>query len=208
VVGTLTWFIASPGLRFGQSAIWTAAGTLGTWGIVSVTSESHRAGLRKMVLAGLLALLVWCLVSFGWKPPYQRLLSASSLEPVPKANVVERTTRSGLKVYVPTDGNQCWDAPLPCAPYFDETLRLRNAQFMRSGFISEAQADILPRFQLRLYEEELPAGRSVAAFVAEQRVAVPFSEPFRRNDARLLLIRHDGDAGVGVVEDGLHVRSR
>ena len=32
-------------------------------------------------------------------------------------------TNTGLKVYVPMDGDQCHDSPLPCTPYFDSNLR-------------------------------------------------------------------------------------
>jgi hypothetical protein len=150
LVATVFWFVAAPAFRFGQFAIWTTAGTLGTWGIVSLTSGPRRAELSRIVLAGLAALLIWCLISFGWKPPYQRLLASSGLVPLPKASIVARQTLSGLTVYVPAAGNQCWDAPLPCTSYFDETLHLRNPQSLRYGFTSQSHADNLPRYQVAL----------------------------------------------------------
>jgi len=35
---------------------------------------------------------------------------------------------------------------LPCTPYFDESLRLRNASSLRWGFTSEGRAAVLQIF--------------------------------------------------------------
>ncbi|HET8925308.1 MAG TPA: hypothetical protein VFN26_20160 [Candidatus Acidoferrum sp.] len=135
------WFLASPDMRFGQFAIWTVAATLGSWGIVSLTSQRPAARVRnRAAFAILLLLLFWCLVSFGWQQPYHVLLAVKALPPLPKPDLVLRRTRSGFPVYVPTQGNQCWDAPLPCTPYFDETLRLRKPPSFRWGFTSQFTA--------------------------------------------------------------------
>jgi hypothetical protein len=101
-----------------------------------------------MILTGLFALLMWCLLSLGWKPPYQRLLASPALMPLPESPLITRQTQSGLTVQVPKEGNQCWDAPPPCTPYFDETLRLRKSASLRLGFQSDAREKILPRFQI------------------------------------------------------------
>lgn len=53
----------------------------------------------------------------------------------PRADLKTFLTRSGLILYVPERENQCWDAPLPCTPYPDINLRLRQKGNMRSGFI-------------------------------------------------------------------------
>ena len=44
-------------------------------------------------------------------------------------------TKSGLEIYTPTKRDQCWDAPLLCAPYPDADLRLREKGNMRRGFM-------------------------------------------------------------------------
>jgi hypothetical protein len=89
-------------------------------------------------LCGLLVLsLVWCLISYGWGQPYRALFAVRELPALPKADLDVRHTPSGLAVYLPAEGGNCWDAPLPCTPYFDETLRLRRAPSLRSGFASE-----------------------------------------------------------------------
>ncbi len=148
LAGTVFWFLASPDPRFGQFAIWTTAGTLATWGIVSVNGGGPPGRYVSTVLAGLLGLLLWCLISFGWKQPYQSMLAAKALLPLPKVSLTVRQTSSGLKVYLPLQGNQCWDAPLPCTPYPDDTLRLRDRENMRWGFTSEGRPDLLQRYQM------------------------------------------------------------
>jgi len=141
----LFWFVAAPDLRFAQFAIWTAAATLGTWGIVSL--EFHRARSHsRLVLAALLLCLTWCLISFGWREPIHSLRRVQQSPPLPKAGLVVRHTLSGLAVYVPAQGNQCWDAPLPCTPYFDETLRLRDESSLRWGFLAEGRSVELQKF--------------------------------------------------------------
>ncbi len=49
------------------------------------------------------------------------------------APLVEKKTASGLNVWAPAVGDQCWDSPLPCTPYPDSRLRTRGAD-IRSGF--------------------------------------------------------------------------
>ena len=44
-------------------------------------------------------------------------------------------TRSGLVIYVPKNGKQCWDAPLPCARRPVPNLRLRQEGDMSRGFM-------------------------------------------------------------------------
>jgi len=145
LAGILFWFAASPDPRFAQFAIWTAAATLGTWGVVCLDLESGRSRSR-LVLGALLLSLIWCLISFGWKEPIRALRGVQEPPPLPKVNLIVRRTLSGLDVYVPAQGNQCWDAPLPCTPYFDETLRLRDPSSLRWGFTAEGRAAELQTF--------------------------------------------------------------
>lgn len=128
------WLYTSPDLRFAQFAIWTAAATLGAWGISSVTRRFTARWLLDVALAALLALAIWCLVSYGWWNSYRPFLAATPFAPLPTAQVVPLRTSSGLTVYVPRKGNQCWNAPLPCTPYFHDALRLRAPGSLRSGF--------------------------------------------------------------------------
>jgi len=138
-VGIIFWFAASPDLRFAQFAIWTAAATLGAWGIVSLDLQLHRLH-NNLVLAALVLASIWCLISFGWAESLLALRGIQQPPPLPKPALILRHTLSGLAVYVPAEGQKCWDSPLPCTPYFDPSLRLRDASSLRWGFTSEGRA--------------------------------------------------------------------
>jgi hypothetical protein len=144
LAGILFWFAASPDPRFAQFAIWTTAATLGAWGMSSLDFQRPPSRTRpahtSIFLATLLLSLIWCLISLGWKEPLRALRGVQEPPPYPKPALVLKRTLSGLAVYVPAPGNQCWDAPLPCTPYFDPSLRLRDPSSLRWGFTSEARA--------------------------------------------------------------------
>ena len=139
IVGIIFWFVASPDLRFAQFAIWTIASTLGACGIVLLDLHTHRSR-TKLVLATLVLSSIWCMTSFGWKEPFLSLRGIRQPPPLPKPALIIKHTLSDLTVYVPAHGDQCWDAPLPCTPYFDESLRVRNSSSLRWGFTSEGRA--------------------------------------------------------------------
>jgi hypothetical protein len=139
IVSIIFWFAASPDLRFAQFAIWTTAATLGAWGIVSLDLRFPRSR-SNLVLATLVLLSIWCLASFGWKEPLLALRGVHRPPPLPVPTFILQHTLSGLAVYVTAPGEQCWDAPLPCTPYFDPSLRLRDGSSIRWGFSSEGRA--------------------------------------------------------------------
>jgi hypothetical protein len=143
--GIIFWFAASPDLRFAQFAIWTSAATLGAWGIVSLDLQLHR-WRTSLVLTALVFSSIWCLISLGWREPLLALRGVQRPSSLPKSTLVLRHTLSGLAVYVPAEGDQCWDAPLPCTPYFDESLRLRYPSSLRWGFISDGRAGEIQNF--------------------------------------------------------------
>jgi hypothetical protein len=135
--GLLFWFFVAPATRFGEAAMWTAAGTLGTLGILFLI---HGKGLRwtRIVLFGLLGTTAWCTYPRTlWRLSYRPLFTIHEFLPLPRTSLVSHQTLSGVTVYVPAEGDQCWDAALLCTPYFDGTFRLRRPENMRWGFESE-----------------------------------------------------------------------
>jgi hypothetical protein len=144
LAGILFWFVASPDPRFAQFSIWTTAATLGAWAITSMDFQrpsSHtRPAHTRIILATLFLSLIWCLISLGWKEPLRALRGVQQPPPLPTPTLILRHTLSGLAVYVPAEGGNCWNAPLPCTPYFDPSLRLRDASSLRWGFTSEGRA--------------------------------------------------------------------
>jgi hypothetical protein len=58
-----------------------------------------------------------------------------NVAPARRGDVVRVRTLSGLGVYVSREGQQCWDAPLPCTWRLDPRLRLRVPGDLGSGFV-------------------------------------------------------------------------
>jgi hypothetical protein len=139
--GVVFWLVEAPDPRFGQAAIWTLAAALGSLGIASSAARLKWL-CPQLVAAGLLLAMLWCLFSFGWQQSYRPLESVRELVPLPVVPVAPRLTGSGLIVYIPSVGNQCWDAPLPCTPYFDNTLRPRSPGNLGAGFVSEGLPEL------------------------------------------------------------------
>ena len=141
--GILFWFLEIPDPRFGEATIWATAAVIGALGIVAAMAKFKR--LRPpMIAAGLVALTLWCVFSFGWQVSYRPSLSVKDLVALPVPKLISRRTQSGLLVFLPAAGEQCWDAELPCTPYFNRTLRLRVPGDMRWGFSSQGMPDLPP----------------------------------------------------------------
>jgi hypothetical protein len=67
------------------------------------------------------------------------LILLNGFQPIKSVSLVERRTASGLSVYTPVTGDQCFDSPLPCTPYLNENLRLEreNGEFPTPFFTTQ-----------------------------------------------------------------------
>ncbi|MFH0963030.1 MAG: hypothetical protein V2A58_03360 [Planctomycetota bacterium] len=125
------WFLTSPDPRFLGAASWAlAAGALalaarthlGRWGL---------AAARAVVVATVLA-------TAGTHWTHEKIIDPgprNGFYPIPTAEVRPFVADSGLTLFVPVSGDQCWDAPLPCTPYPHRGLSLRDKQSPARGFI-------------------------------------------------------------------------
>jgi hypothetical protein len=59
---------------------------------------------------------------------------------IPKCELIQRATDSGLQVWVPVKDDRVGNAPLPATPNFRQDLRLRGDS-LRSGFCVQARPD-------------------------------------------------------------------
>ncbi len=121
LASTLFWFWSAPDPRFGYGALYVLAA-------LPLSAALPRLGLAewprrvRMALAGALGFGlagaggVFLLAGAGFKPT---LLVPPAL---PRPAVEERRTLEGERVNVPVGDNRCWDAPLPCTPYFRRDL--------------------------------------------------------------------------------------
>jgi len=133
-LGALTfWFLSAPDPRFGQTAIWGTAATLGSCGFFPVV---EKGGVRlKLLVVTILCFGLWSLNPRSlWRSSYSQVFKMRQFSPFPQCETKILPTRSGLEVRVPVKGNQCWDAPLPCTPYFNSELELRKQGNLQSGF--------------------------------------------------------------------------
>lgn len=136
------WFSQAPDPRFGEAAIWTTAATLGALGVVFFIQD-RELKWRRITLLGLAAITAWSLYPRTlWRLSGRPLLEVHGFLRLPEVKVIPRQTESGLVVYLPAAGDQCWDAPLLCTPYLNKTLRLRQPWSIRSGFVSEGPPDM------------------------------------------------------------------
>ena len=133
--GLIFWFLEAPAMRFGEPAIWTAGATLGT--LAAVHFLNRRADIR-MALAGIVLLTAWAAhPRLFWSSYFRPSVGVGTFLHLPEAKVTSHQINSGLMVNVPVETNQCWNAPLPCSPYFDETLHLRKPGELERGFAAE-----------------------------------------------------------------------
>ena len=136
------WFFSAPDPRFAGVIFWyLGAGTYG------VACRKFAIPWRKMQLLTAtfvtFSVLLFILV-FNFKkdnvkfPKYNSSPSIFGFYPLPIVELNENITNSGLRVFIPKQGDQCWDAPLPCASRADElnpNLRLRREEDIRYGFM-------------------------------------------------------------------------
>lgn len=135
VIGFLVfWFFTAPDPRFAGSGFWVLA--VGTAVLALDRLELEKVTLSRLVLAIAVAHVV-----LGIVPPACRSLYGpgedGGFHPAPQADVIPYVTPSGLIVFTPVSGDQCWNAPLPCTPYRDIGLRLRDESDMQRGFIPD-----------------------------------------------------------------------
>jgi hypothetical protein len=128
------WFFAAPEPRFAGSGFWVLA--VGTAALALDRWELERVTLSRLALA-----IAVAHVALGVGPPaFESLYGPGEdggFHPAPQADVIPYVTPSGLIVFTPVSGDQCWNAPLPCTPYRDIGLRLRDENDMQRGFIPD-----------------------------------------------------------------------
>jgi len=122
----LFWFVTAPDPRFAGALFWyMAAGSLSVAGARTCSS-------RKALTVSGLSLMVTILLTL----PRSKIIRPGpdgGFYPIPQVQVHTFKTNSGLTLFVPNNGDQCWDAPLPCTPYPNSNLRLRTDGNIAAG---------------------------------------------------------------------------
>ena len=136
--GLIFWFVTAPDVRFlGATlvlycalSIYLTASQLQLWRVLGANDLAPVAGKNvrqddgKIVWGKRLSIAVFglaCLLSLRYVGLHS--ISLEGWKPLPQMSVVTKRTSSGAEIWVPDEGNQCWDAALPCASLFNEALR-------------------------------------------------------------------------------------
>ena len=168
LAGLVYWFFAAPDPRFAHALFFCFAIGAALLFFTSVQTHRRYAWIVCVVFAianaGLALQVIrhWreiTRVSIGWQP-------------IPRVALIQRTTASGLIVFVPAEGEKCWNAPLPCTPYFREDLRAREPGDLSSGFGLRSKKITTPLRCMRA-ESSGTARDRVAVRAPQIRGAVP-----------------------------------
>ncbi len=138
IAALIFWFFTAPDIRFANAAFFLAS----VCSILLFLSSIQKTLPESLFAAAVIAAFFIGNVHFlaaGFS--FARSLPASPPccggHAIPEVLMVQRETLSGLKLYVPLTGDQCWDSSLPSTPYFNPQLRLRNPKKISSGFTVE-----------------------------------------------------------------------
>ena len=132
VAALIFWLLTAPDPRFAGAAFWILMASSLTVFLVA----RRLNGAREAVVLFAAVLLFSNINLPGSIDRWKRDHGTARRVPL-----VTRTTDSGLQVHVPGHGDMCWNAPLPCTPYFNPRLRLREPGNMAKGFVIDPRAE-------------------------------------------------------------------
>lgn len=137
IVSVLTiafWFFTAPAQRFLGSIPYTflAIALMTFFWVWGSALEKLMQRLEPAVKVFVVLVFVffsyrYALISFS----SPGLVLAEGFQPFASVELKQRGTDGGLVVYQPTSGDRCFDAPLPCTPYYKSTLQFTSSA---SGF--------------------------------------------------------------------------
>jgi hypothetical protein len=144
VVSLIYWFLTAPLLRFANSLFFLLSISTCLLLILSLQSV-----INAKILAGLLMVVFflgnahfiqysiknkWLLKPCAQVGTWVACIPSADWRPIPEIPLTTQSTSSGLEIFIPITGDQCWDAPLPCAPYLNPSLTLKKQGDLSSGF--------------------------------------------------------------------------
>ncbi|MBN1287036.1 MAG: hypothetical protein JXB47_16670 [Anaerolineae bacterium] len=142
IAGVLFWFLMAPSARFAGSLFWVIGAGAAALIMPCFTRVTRR--LATLTSLALLIVLIPVLVYY-----YEIILiepgEDHGFHPLPAPELSTFVTDSGLVIHLAKDGEiDCWDGPLPCTPYPNPGLRLRDANDMSQGFIVDLAVEDQP----------------------------------------------------------------
>ncbi|MBI9051230.1 MAG: hypothetical protein JEZ00_17535 [Anaerolineaceae bacterium] len=121
LVSLLYWYLNAPDPRFAYGVIFAAISIF----LVRCIQYVRFSRLsRDFILLFLLLVTAWGTYIFApWNSIETYLLYPPD---TPAFSITKVNLIDGTFIYTPTDGDQCWDAPLPCSPWLEDGLLMRG----------------------------------------------------------------------------------
>ncbi len=132
LLGLAYWFFTAPDYRF-ASALFFLLPISTAYPLLQSARSRRKSANLALMLALFLSVHAMLLDWLIERSSVIATVPEEGYAGVAVAPLVEYKTASGLHLWVPASGDQCWDSPLPCTPYPDPRLRLRG-DGLRSGF--------------------------------------------------------------------------
>ncbi len=131
VASLVFWFYTAPDPRFAGVGFWYfGAGAL----LITIKRWGFETN-PKAVFIVLVLMISIAIYNNSWREKFIGPGPLHGFYPIPEVEVHSFVTTSGLRLYVPNKGDQCWNASLPCTPYPKSNLRLRKNGDIKSGFM-------------------------------------------------------------------------
>ncbi|MDA0990519.1 MAG: hypothetical protein O3A51_07190 [Verrucomicrobia bacterium] len=128
--GLAFWFVTAPDPRFQGSILWVLGLTILC--LVMRTIDRCTTGIW-LTHAMLVVVLTM--------NPIEAVRPWVDPTPARQVDMEARRNPSGLLLYLPVNGDQCWDSPLPATPYYSTRLHLREPGNLAAGFSKQLPAD-------------------------------------------------------------------
>ena len=130
LIQMLIWYYLIPINRFVCFAFWWFGAGIGQFLLWDLDKKIGKKLLPAIVL--LIGFSFHVIDFLGQKKSVFRLDTHNSI-PMPLIDTY--ITNNGLQLFVPRNGNQCWNAPIPCTPDPDSTLKLIKKGEFKGGFM-------------------------------------------------------------------------
>jgi len=125
VCSLVMWFLSAPDPRFAGAAFWLMA----AWAVALFMQRLSKGGAAPVLVVYAVLLVSNNVNLLGSLDRWGKDVAVA--KSVPMKTVV---TESGLEIYMPCEGFECWNSPLPCSPYYFSDLELRVKGNMAKGF--------------------------------------------------------------------------
>jgi len=124
IIGSIVfWFVSAPQVRF-LGAIPFLLLSLNLWicsNLILLKYNFHnKIEIKYYFILKVLLILITCLMSL--KLTGLRSISLEGWLPLPSVDIKTKVTGPGLIINMPSEGNQCWNAILPCSPQVKDEL--------------------------------------------------------------------------------------